>query len=88
MRSTHTQALRVISPEEEVVDENLGDVAVRVFAIHGKFTHMGSVPRGARAPRGTWLTFAVNEDTGRVLDLSLTDERPKLSLLGRVRRIG
>jgi hypothetical protein len=88
VNSTRTRALRVISPEERVVDESSGDVAVRVFAMHGKFTHIGSVPRDESSPQGTWLTLAVDKDTGQLLDLSLTDERPKLSILGKVQRIG
>jgi hypothetical protein len=88
VNSTRTQALRVISPEERMMDGSSGDVAVRVFAMHGRFTHMGSIARGESAPQGTWLTFAVDEDTGQLLDLSLDYKRPKLSMLGKVQRVG
>lgn len=89
VNSTRQNALRVISPEETVVDETAGNVAVRVFAMHGKFTDIGPRPRGTGPPpQGTWLTIAVDQHTGLVLDLSLTYQRPKLSMLGKVQRIG
>jgi hypothetical protein len=86
-KTTREKALRVISPEEEIVGGAPANTPVWIFAMRGKFRHSGSVPHGARAPTGTWLTVSLDIETGQILDLSLTHARPDLSTLGAIRRL-
>lgn len=85
--STRGDALKVISPEEQVVGGVAPNAAVRVFAIHGRFIERGPRPPHTGPPTGTWLTVSVDLATGNVLDLSLTDERPDLTPLRRITRL-
>jgi hypothetical protein len=87
VKTTREKALRVISPEEEVIGGAPSDTPVQLFALHGKFTDPRSAPPGAASPTGRWLTVSVDLATGQILDLSLTDERPNLSTLGSIKHI-
>jgi hypothetical protein len=85
--STRGRALSVMSPGETVAGVP-GSVAVHVIAMHGQFIDdAASPPSGQGAPKGTWLTVSIDASTGEVLDLSLTNQRPALTRLGKVNEL-
>ena|SRR5271154_1823721 len=83
--TTRAKALQVISPEETVVGGGAPSTPVRVFAMRGTFIDPGPRPPHSASPKGTWLVVSINMATRKVLDLSLTDERPDLASLGSIR---
>ncbi len=89
VNTTHAKALKVISPEEKLVEPGENRLRVRVFVMHGNFVDVyAHVPNGEGAPKGTWLAVSIDVNTGQLLDLSLGHQRPKdLSSLGHVERI-
>ncbi len=86
--TTRGAELQVLSPGEAVSGGIAPSTPVRVYALHGSFTDNGPTPHGSGPPpKGTWLTVAVDIATARVLDVSLTDERPNLRTLGTVSQL-
>jgi hypothetical protein len=86
--TTRGAELKTLSPGEGVSGGIAPSTPVRVYALRGSFTDSGPTPHGSGPPpKGTWLAVAVDIPTARVVDVSLTDERPDLRRLGNISRL-
>ena len=87
VRSSYGRAISVLSHGRQSGEEDAA-VPVEVITMHGHFTaRNGNPPPGIGIPRGLWLTVIMNLATGEPMETLLTDRRPELGVLGRVREI-
>lgn len=75
--------------QEVVTGANVdSDEDVYVVELHGRFVgYMASVPAGAPLPKGGTVIVTIGSETGEILDWSLGDRRPDLSILGATRAL-
>jgi len=76
--TTHQKALTSATPGDTVPGS--GGVRVYLLTMVGHFTARGvSVPAGAAAPTGRYLSIVVDARTFRVMDLGLSHRPPPVS---------
>ena len=86
--TTHEQALRSATPGDTV--SNRRHVAVYLVTIRGRFVcKYCSVPPGAKAPKGRYISIVVDAKTFKDMDSGLSQKAPKVSpsSLGPVTRL-
>jgi hypothetical protein len=67
-------------------DPSVGDdTVVHLVVLRGRFVdENASRPAGAEAPRGTWVVFTVDADTGQTHDYGIGDWPPPRPVLDRL----
>jgi len=76
--TTHQKALTSATPGDTV--PGTGGVRVYLLTMVGRFTAGGaSIPSGATAPTGRYLSIVVDAKTFRVMDLGLSHRPPPVS---------
>jgi hypothetical protein len=77
--TSRARALQAATPGETVPGSTRQTVYLVVLIGHFTDTH-AAVPPGAKIPVGRYLTVTINRATGQLMDLSLSNHRPPVSL--------